>query len=234
MSERLIETIGKLVKKEILRSVEHETHSDKLIFENMEPYPGYHGTTVPDTMEPDSLFAITKMKYNDERVIRAIQAVKKKTDLIFDAAPGSVKYQNSNYNFLRFRYIQYRHLGDLLRLFDETGLVFYRKRKVRSFETIIEIRKFFNLKETIDGIFEDQLQENTSYIELPVQLTWNQFEKITMSIKYNMEDRNFDAAQSSVYCDKGLMDFVRIYDKEQCKGKLIHIRDKYISAVEKL
>ena len=98
MSERLIETIGKLVKKEILRSVEHETHSSKLLFESMEPYPGYHGTTVPDQLEADSLFAITKMKYKDERVIRAIQTVKKKTDVVFDAAPGSVKYQNDTYN----------------------------------------------------------------------------------------------------------------------------------------
>jgi hypothetical protein len=234
MSERLIETIGKLVKKEILRSVEHETHSDKLLFENMEPYPGYHGTTIPDKLEADSLFAITKMKYNDERVIRAIQSVKSKTDLEFDAAPGSVKYQNATYNCVRFRGVQYKDAGDLIRLFDETGLVFYRQRNVRSFETIIEIRKYFSLKETIDGIFEDQLQGNTSYIELPVLLTWTQFEKITMGIKYNMEDRNFDAAQSSVYCDKGLMDFVRIFDMESCQGKLIHIREKYLEAIDKL
>ena len=103
MSDRLIETIGKLTKKEILRSVEHETHSGNLLFENMEPYPGYHGTTVPDKLEPDSIFAITKMRYNDERIIRAIQAVKKRTDLDFDAAPGSVKYQNDTYHFVRFK-----------------------------------------------------------------------------------------------------------------------------------
>jgi hypothetical protein len=234
MSERLIETIGKLIKKEILRSVEHEPHSGKLIFENLEPYPGYHGTTVPDKLESDSLFAITKMKYNDERVIRAIQAVKKMTDLDFDAAPGSVKYMNETYNCLRIRGLQYQSLGDLLRLFDERGLLFHRKRKVRSFETLIEIRKFFRLKETIDGIYEDLEQANTSYIELPLQLTWTQFEKITMNIKYNMEDRNFDAAQSSVYGERGLIDFVRIYDQESCQGKLIHIKEKYLAAVEKL
>lgn len=234
MSERLIETLGKLIKKEILRSVEHETHSNNMVFENMEPYPGYHGTTVPDKLEPDSLFAITKMKYNDERVIRAIQTVKKKTDLQFDAAPGSVKYQNALYHCIRFKGIRYQSLGDLLELFEDTGIVFHRKRKVASFETIIEIRKFFKLKETIEGIFGDLEQENTSYIELPFQLTWNQFEKITLDIKYNMEDRNYDAAQSSVYTEQGLMDFVRIYDKEQCQGKLIHIREKYFEAMEKL
>lgn len=234
MSERLIETIGKLIKKEILRSVEHETHCGKLLFENRESYPGYHGTTVPDKLEPDSLFAITKMKYNDERVFRAIQAVKRKTGYKFDAAPGSVKYQNASYNCVRFKRIQYQRLGDVISAFDETGIVFYKKRKVASFETLIEVRKFFKLKETMGGIFEDQEQANTSYFELPVQLTWNQFERITMGIKYNMEDRNFDAAQSSVYIDKGLMDFVRIYDKEQCQGKLIHIREKYLAAIEKL
>jgi hypothetical protein len=49
-----------------------------------------------------------------------------------------------------------------------------------------------------------------------------------------MDDKNFDAAQCSVYFRHGLIDFVRIYDQDTNQAKLIFIRDKYLEAISKL
>jgi len=234
MSERIIESLGTITKKESLAYVESETHSNSLILENIRPYPGYHGSTVPDSLEPDSLFAITKLLYNDERIIRAIQAVKRITDKIFDAAPGIVTIQNEINHFVRFKYLQYKQAGEVISEFVNAGIDFRRKRKTAPFETIIRVKKFFKLKEGIEGIYYDITDKNMFYLHIPVFLRWVTFEKITMSIKYNMEDRNFDAAQTSIYTEEGLMDFVRIYDKDSCQGKLIHIRERYLEAISKL
>lgn len=234
MGKRTIKTVGKLVKKERFRSVENETFSDKLILENMEPYPGYHGTTVPDNLEADSLFVITKMNYNDERMIRAIQNVKKKFEHKFDGAPGTVRYQNKYYHFLRFKFLPYRLAGDLLRLFEDAGIEFRKYRKVAPYETIIEVRKFFLMEEESDGIFRDLDDSNIWYLQIPALLSWNNFEKITLGIKYNIEERNFDAAQTSVFCREGMLDFVRIFDMETSQSKLKYIRDKYLEAIARL
>lgn len=234
MGKKTIETIGKLVKKEAFRNVENETFSDRLILENTEPYPGYHGTTVPDTLEADSLFAITKVNYNDERVIRAIQTVKSLFDLKFDGAPGTVKYQNKAYNFIRFKFLPYNRVGDVLRHFEETGIEFRKSRKVTPYESMIEVRKHFKLEKIAEGIYADKDDTNTAYIKLPVSLSWNNFEKITLGIKYNMENHNFDCAQTSIYCVTGMLDFVRVYDRETSKSKLSYIRKKYLEAVSNL
>lgn len=234
MSERIIETVGIVTKKEHLSSVVSETNSNKLILESNMPYPGYHGMTVPDDLEPDSLFAITKLMYNDERIIRAIQTVKKEGIHNFDAAPGTVQVQNDTYNFVRIKFLPYEYVGEVLEQFEKNGIEFRKAKKITPYETIIRVRKFFSMKESSEGIYQDMGDKFTFYVEIPAHLRWNTFEKITMSIKYNMEDKTFDAAQTSVFAKEGLVDFVRIYDKNCCQGKLLHIREKYLEAIAKL
>ena len=234
MSAKILETIGVITKKESFVSVESETGSNALILESLKPFPGYHGSTVPDTLEPESLFAVTKLMYNDERVIRAIQTVKKNFRGNFDAAPGTISIQNQDNNFIRFKHLPYASVGEVIHEFEKAGIEFKKKKYYPSFESILRVRKFFAIEETIAGIYKDLDDNDMFYLEIPVLLKWPTFEKITMALKYNMDDKNFDAAQSSVYFRNGLIDFVRIYDKDSCQGKLIFIRDKYFEAISKL
>ena len=85
-----------------------------------------------------------------------------------------------------------------------------------------------------DDIFRDMSEINSSYLLLPKYLSWAAFEKITMSIKYNMEDHNFDCAQTSLFYNTGVVDFVRVYDQQCTIEKLQHIRNKYLEAIAAL
>ncbi len=237
MSDRIIESVGILTKKEDLASVVSDTHSNKLVLESNKPFPGYYDRhSGPFERDPHSLFAITKLNYNDERIIRCIQAIKNdpnpKHD--FDGAPGSVQIKNESFNFVRFKLLPYHLVGEILDLFTDNGIEFRKAKKMAQFETFIRVRKFFSMKLTLDGIFQDLTDKHTSYIVLPNNLRWKMFEKITMDIKYNIEDKNFDAAQTSVFAKEGLIDFVRIYDRDTCQGKLLHIKEKYLEAIARL
>ena len=234
MGERVIETVGNITKKELVASVRNETYSNKLILENQEPYPGYNDTSIPDRLEPDSIFAITKLQYNDERMYRAIAAVRKAVSYDFDGAAGTLTYQNKGYNCVRFKRLPYKHVGEILSLFEKKGIEFLKARKTDAFQSIIKVRKFFSVKEIADGIYQDTDDKEITYLKIPLLLRWPTFEKITMNIKYNMDDSVWDAAQTSMYYKSGLMDFVRIYDKDSCQGKLLHIREKYLEAIAKL
>jgi len=234
MSEKIIETVGTITKKELLASVKNEMFTNKLVLENQEPYPGYHGTTIPDNLEPDSIFALTKLPYNDERIYRAIAHVNNVLSHKFDSAAGTVTYQNKGITCVRFKQLPYNLVGDVLKHFEDNGLEFMKGKNVAPFQSMIRVRKFFTMKEMSDGIFQDADEAQINYLEIPVLLRWPMFEKTTLHIKYNMEDRNWDAAQTSVYYKNGMKDFVRIYDKDSCIGKLIHIREKYLEEVKKL
>ncbi len=233
MSQRIFQTVGTVTKEEILSSVESETFTSVMLLESQLPFPGYHGLTVPDKLEPDSIFAVTRLMYNDERIIRCIQSVKKELSMKFDAAPGTLHLQNKDVNFVRFKHLPYHMFGDVIRQFEKCGIEFKKKKKIAPYIALIKVRKFFKLKEVLDGIYADMDESKFSYLSIPLQMRWNKFKRITMDIRYNVEDKHYDAAQTSIYTETGLMDFVRIYDKEFCQGKLIFIREKYLEAMDK-
>ncbi len=231
MSLRNIQTIGTVIKKEKLASVESATSSQALILESLQPFPGYHGTTIPDQLDPDSLFAVTSVMHNDERILRAIQAVKKQYHKSFNATPGTIALQNKQVNVIRFKSVSYHAISEIIQHFKEAGIDFLKAKKTAPYESIIRIRKFFKMQEISEHVFRDLDSPETYYIELPVQMRWSTFEKVTMNLKYNIEDHNFDAAQTNVFTEDGMMDMVRIYDEKCSPEKLKYIRDKYLEAI---
>ncbi len=233
MSNTQYSTFGIITKKETLASVENQTNSQSLILENLSPFPGYHGLTVPDSLEPDSMFAVTKLMHKEEVVIRAIQEVKLELSFDFDAAPASFNINNEARNSIRFKNLKYALIGDVLREFEKKGISFRKARKVHSYSTIIKVHKFFMLEQTDKNIYKDVEDNKMNYFSVPTLLRWNTFEKITMNCKYNLDDNNFDAALASVFLNKGIIDLVRIYDSNSSIEKLSSIRRKYIEALEK-
>lgn len=234
MGNSIFNTFGTITKREQLSSVENETNSNSLVLENHAPFPGYHGLTVPDSLEPDSLFVITKLMHKEQVVIRAIQEVKKRLSFDFDATPGYLTLQNETRNFIRFKGLKYVLVGEVLDEFVKQGIDFRRSKKVASYDTLIRVHKFFSLEQINEYIFKDYENKNISYIKVPSLLGWSSFEKMTISCKNNCDDNNFDAALASVIMNKGIVDFVRIYDKNISMGKLEDIKKRYFEAFEKL
>jgi len=234
MTPNMIQTVGKLTKKEILASVENETHSNYLVLETHLPFPGYHGETVPDLLEPLSLFALTSGKFSDEFIIRTVRLVKKQFDINFSATPGTIVFKNELTEVIRFKNLPYEKVGSVLQKFSEAGFGFKKARKVTPFSSIIHVRKFFKVEKIAARLFKDMYDEGTYYLQIPVFLNWDSFEKMTMDLKYNMTNNNFDAAQASVYYEKGVMDLVRIYDADADEKKLCYILEKYMEAINRL
>ncbi len=225
---RKLETVGMVSKKEKLASADLD-NCRVLVLENLEPFPGYHGLNLPKDSVPGSLFLVTKYTYNDEKIIRAIQQIKSMDNHTeFDGTPGTIKLFNNSAGVLRLKGLSYENLPKLVELFEDTGIDFKKKKKVSPYETIIKIRKFFKLHEIEDGIFQDDIIKEMHYIVLPKYLRWNSFEKITLDIKYNIEDNNYDAALVSVYYESGILDMVRIFDENATIEKLRNIKKKYI------
>ena len=234
MNDNIIQSVGTIIKKEKLASVENETNCRLLILESLLPYPGYHGTTIPDYLEPESLFVVTRNMYTDEQIIRAIQKVKTVYKIPFDAAPGTIFLKNNPANIIRFKGLSYNMISEVIEHFTDVGIEFEKVKKIAPYKTTIKIRKFFRLNKLVDGIYEDMDDKQFFYLQMPDIIDWDTFEEMTENIRYNIGDIVFDAAQTSVFDSNGLVDFVRIYDKDKDTNNLISIRNSYLSAFEKL
>ncbi|MBT3173946.1 MAG: hypothetical protein HN336_03795 [Lentimicrobiaceae bacterium] len=234
MSNDIIRTVGTILKREKLASVVHETKSKALILESLQPFPGYHGTTIPDKLEPEALFVVTRVKYHDEQIIRSTQKIKRICKINFDAVPGTLFIENKPVNIIRFKDLSYDMAGEIINYFIDEGIEFKKSRRISPYESKIYIRKFFNLKKVDDGIYEDLNMNEFFYLMVDGYPKWEVFEEITKNIKYNVHDMVFDAAQLSVYDTSGLIDFVRIYDQDRHVERLAKIRKYYEKAYSKL
>ena len=231
MNDKILSTLGTITKRETLRSVDFDA-CKTLILEISKPFPGYHGYNLPEKNSPDSLFLITKENYSNERLVRAVLAVKTKTDLQFDATPGVLFLQNSLVGALRFKYLKYSDIPNVAMLLMEEGIDFKKQKQVSPYDSIIYIRKFFEMIEMEEGIYKDIKQENMFYIKVPKKLDWDLFEKMTAELKYNMEDSNFDAALVYVYTATSILDLIRIFDVDSSVAKLNVIKCKYLEKIK--
>ncbi len=233
MKENTLNSIGRIIKKESLISIDFQTKCNSLILESSQPFPGYHGITLPPD-KPLSLYLVLKSKHSDEEIIRAIQNIKKNTGFTaFDGAPGSIEINGKEETVIRIKNAGYNDIPSLPGKFANLGFKFAKYKKIPAFDTLINIRKYFKIKQTEDDIFSDLTDRNFHYIRVPYLPNWDKFEEITKKIKYNVDDNNFDAALCSMYDETGLIDFVRIFDENYDKNKMSFIKNKYLEALSK-
>lgn len=234
MKNRIIQTIGTIAKEETFAQVEHVADLKHQVLESVRPFPGYHGTNLPGQKDAESYFMITKLHYNDDQLIRAIMQTKKHLSFSYDGAPGFIDLHHETFHVIRIKDLKAEQLPELVKAFQKEDIEFQKKGKLSEATALLHIRKFFRMEETIEGIFRDKDVPDFAYLEFPSGLHWSTFKSMTEKLKYNIDDNNFDAALGHVYCPKGLLDFVRIYDKAFKVGKLIYIREKYLEYISKL
>lgn len=235
--KNIIETLGKITKKELIGTIEPDLSGGFMLLENRYPFPGYHGNTIPDFHEliPDSIFAMTKSVYDEETILRAAHATHREFGKKFDATPGQLNVFNQTQPCVRIKYLQsYHDLAHLITLFHKHGIQFLKYRKVEPYEGLIKIEKFYLLELLEPGIYLDLVDDDMCYLQLPYYIDWNTFEKITLSMKRNMEDNKFDAAQAVILRKNCVLDCVRIYDHHIKHDKIIMIRDRYLKEINKL
>lgn len=230
--KQIIECIGNIEKKEILTTIGY----NDLVLESLHPFPGYHGTTIPDEDKPKSVFFMLKGSYTEENIIRGIQRIKKETDIRFDATPGYVTLHNELSQCIRIKDLAgYDKIPELLDLFKKQRFTFLAGKTIEPYEGRIRIFKYFLLDPITDCTLQDAEVQAMKYFQLPSKLDWDDFERITLSIKRNMEDPNFDAALATIYRKTGMVDYIRIYEDIDCSlEKLNQIRKKYSQEIKKL
>lgn len=234
MRKQVIRSIGIISKKENLIPVEQLSGCKVMLLESADPFPGYHGTVIPAKREPDSMFLVLKQAYNDDKIIRIIMNIKKVFPYAFEGAPGTITMSNKTVHVIRLKNLSYMHIPELLESFRRYEIDFMKKKKISRFNALIKIRKFFEMENVAEGIYQDMNQKMLFYLQVPYSMRWNTFEKITLEIKYNMLDNKFDAAIGYVYETEGIFDFVRIFDKNFLSEKLSSIREKYLENISKL
>ena len=228
-----IEVFGTLTKMETVFTIDEKIVPGSLIFEAMEPFPGYYHETPFDT-KPLYLYLALEENYPLEDIIRTSQKIEKQLAVSFDAGKGFLKIYNEKFNVLRIRHMNdYNSIQKLQEAFAENGILYLQKPKKHiKDEAYIKIVKFLNLESVDEGIWLDTREEFHGYIELPQKQNWTEFKELTMRVKYNWECSKFDAATGAFYHDGRLHEFVRIYSNKIGSAYLKDLKKLYLGKLK--
>jgi len=225
----IIETVGTIQKKEDL--IFFENPQSILAFETAHAYPGYNGV-VPQDYNPNSIFLITKGQYLTEEVFIHSQNIRNNVEFAFDSAVAHIHYQNKKIPAIRIRDVKnYSFIPELINAYVKEGILFEKKKGKDKFNTLIQVKKEFYLEPLENGCYKDLSDSTMYYIEIPKHLSWDEFERITLDVKYNNRMLNFDAAFSLFYRAKNVVFAVRIFKEGLTMDELNLLKEQFLKRI---
>jgi len=233
------EVVGTLFKEESMEILTSEALPKTLVFHIINPYPGFHGDSIPESaVKPDNIFFITKKVYSWEKIIRTNNKIKSKTRYKnLDASFATVLWGKTKFFAIRVHHIpSYDAIDEVQELFAQFGGFEYEKRGMRSGEKMasIKLTKFFEYEVLEDKIFKDLKRQHVHYIEFQEHIRWEEFAKITYAIKNEIENRNFDAALATFFKNENVFDAVRIYKPGMDEKQLLLLKRLYEEKINNL
>ena len=228
-----IEVFGTINKRETVFTIDDKIEPGTLVFEALEPFPGYYHETPFDT-KPIYMYIALQEHYPLENIIRATQKVEMVFDERFDAGKGFLNIYNTTYNVLRVRHLnRYDLIGALQKAYEDNGIHFLGKNKKSLKEKAnIKVVKFFKLEEIDDGIYIDKKERFHAYIELPTYFEFDDFKALSNRVQYNWDESKFDAAVGAFYHNGRLREFVRIYSNKLSLEYLQQIKKLYLEKMK--
>lgn len=231
--ENKLQSIGYLLKKEKLATYDSQVSHPELILESLDPFPGfyeqYYLPTTEKDHKPKSLFLVIKdfdVCHEDE-FIRICSHIQREHRVDFNAALSSIQLLNQPATSLRVNMQNYEELESLIQHFKMAGVKFLPAKTVKTYQSLIKIRRFFDLEILEEGILKDTDKPDTYYIKVPDYMPWEKFETTTISIRNNWDYKVYDAAQAAVYDKSGIVELVRIFDLKADIEKLRYLYQKY-------
>ncbi len=232
-----ISNYGIVTKKETLKSYTGSESLKDLILEASEPFPGYYCMDMPteNNCKPVSYFFILKPGpiCNEDNIIRVTQKIKKEKNYEFDACPGHLTLFNNVQPHVRIQTKNHTLIPELAEEFKANGIVLQKNKKVKAFTSMIRIKKYFELEYISEGVYKSMDEPCFKYIRIQKEISWKDFEAITLTIKNTYNFKNYDYALAAIYQKCGLEDYVRIYSEHCDCEKLPVLRQKYIDEIDK-
>jgi hypothetical protein len=232
---KYFEVTGNLNKEETVHALTDYKLKNTFVVIADEPYPGYHYHKIDARMieQNTAVFLVTRTRNTWASIIRATEKINKFLDEPIDASYANLFLFNVPHYSIRIMGLKnMEELETIQKAYQEEGFVFMKnKRMLKPRATFFKVKKFFNLKELEEGIYKNE--EGMIYFTINRKIEWEMFRKMTLNVKSNISNNNYDVVDGSFYMNHKLVDFIRIY-KPDCSLDLIkEIRGKYQKQIQK-
>jgi hypothetical protein len=229
------EIIGYINKEELVSGLSHSNLKNTFVIDISHPFPGYNREKLSKLTTPRGVIFITNEKYEWNKILRTTEKINSFLDYEINGSAASIELWNKTYHGIRIKGLpSYDEIPIVQHAFQEEGYRFTKRIPMKEDLTAqIRVKKFFKLKEAGENIYLDQTTNDMSYILINHLMNWELFRKITLKIKNNISNRNYDVVNGAFYYNEKMVDMIRIYKPNISMELLNEIKDNYCKEIAK-
>ena len=229
----VIESRGLIIKEERLKALKSNVMPNTLVLESTEALPGYFGKNIPDPEKPRSVFIILDKKYDGLFLARQLKILSDVMKHKCYGTFGQISIASKIFYCIRIKNLDC--FGSIPGIQNELVSRNINMMKYHDADdsALIRIHKSFLITLISEGVYRDLFEQDRYYLSIATNMSWEDFKKITMIVKSNLENSFFDAAIGAIWTINGLMDIVRIYDKKHDIKRLHTIHQRYESEIRR-
>lgn len=222
---------GYVIKKEELKSFSSCSQCQAFTLIASNPFPGN-----PNPVNRSLLYLIIANKEPNlnEFLLRITQNINRNSTKKIDASPCEITIYNKFYKAIRLYNHQTEELPEIETLYKMYGINFLKKQEVKPFISLIKVHKYFELVEIKTGIFQTQKDAHFTYVKIPFELKWEDFEQIVSQAKSEGAYKNCDFALAVFYSKDGFDDFIRIFSDQCDPEKQVHFQTYLYESIKTL
>ncbi len=232
---KYFEVTGNINKEETINTLHEHKLKNTFVVIDDKPYPGYHYHKLDARLIElnTTVFLITRKRETWASIIRATEKINMFLEEPIKVSFANLSLFNVSHYAIRIKGLKKMdELETIQKAYQDEGFVFMKNKRMSKSKTIFfKVKRFFDIKKIKKGLYKDK--EGMYYILINKKIEWEMFRKMTMSVKRNISDNNFDIVNGAFYMNHTLVDFIRIF-KPNCKDELLHeIRDEYQKQINK-
>ncbi len=230
------EVVGHIIKEEQISLLKHQILPKTVVVNIDHPFPGFHGRFFNFVTKPRAIIILTSKLYSWAKILRAQEAFNNETGMQIDASFAKILIAKTVYYGIRIKGLEsYDQVPGLQKKLASYGFELLKNKSLKTEKPVsIKISKFFRINQLDDNIYKDACIKNMYYIEIPQYLSWETFRDITMDIKHNVSNNNYDVAKGIFYKDLTVKDMIRLYKSNMDLELLQEIKKRYEKAISNL
>lgn len=227
-----MEVFVNLTKNDTLVVLDESILPGSLVFESLNPFPGYYHE-LPTDASSMYLYLVLDKQYPLEEILRATQNIEKKYNWNFDAGKAYLTIGTTFLDAIRLRHLPELEMVEKIQeAYVGQGVTFLMNKKLKGrVESRAKIVKFLMLEELAAGIFLNADDPTFAYLEISKFMNPEEFMQVAMDVKYNWEGHEFDAACASFYKDGKLYEVVRIRSDKMDANYLMDVQKLFESKI---
>jgi hypothetical protein len=227
MANKKTEVFLNLTKNDTLEALEEKILPGSLVFDSLNPFPGYYHELPTDASSMYIYMVLAKQSPLEE-ILRATQNIEKLYDWNFDAGKAYITIGTTRLDAIRLRHLpELDMVVKIQEAYVKEGIEFLMNKKLKGkLEARTKIVKFLTLDELAPGVYLNPNEPTFAYFQISRYLSPEEFNTVSMDVKYNWEGHEFDAATASIYTNGQLLEMVRIRSDKMDLD--------YLSAIQKL